>query len=815
MNMVAPPEHSLQHWPKIRELFDELIERSPGERETMLAGLLPDPAVLKETRELLAAADRSGDFMTVLPVLEVTPAASYRSLALGAQVGVFAVEAIVGRGGHGEVYRAFRTDGQFEQRVALKLLRPEALSQFENFRAERQILAGLEHSGIARLIDGGIAPDGRPYMAMEFVEGEPIDVFCRTVPLARRIRLVIEVCAAVAYAHANLIVHGDIKPGNVLVTPDGQAKLLDFGIARLIETNQITSGLTVALSTPAYAAPEQLAGKRATIATDIYALGAVLYEVLTGTAAWQLGDSPVSWASRILNDEPPLPSGVKRQGAGIEPAALRGDLDAIASKAMRARPDARYETVPTLAEDLRRYLERRPVLARNGNAAYRIGRFVRRNAIAVTATVLVLATVLGGGAAVGWNMQRAEANRVSARIEAIRGESMRDFMALLFRAMDAHPEGLHTARDILDASAVQLAADAKAGPVNPQLVRAVGELYFEVEEFVAARPFLEQFLATGDRSDPVLVAEVNRLLASIAFQQGDVAKAEALMAEAGAFFAANPTLYARERAELDGLRAAILRQTGHRDEGIALLRKTVADLTDILGPTSIDVLSLQQNLAVHLQDSGDLPDASALLAAVLDALKATGREQSSVALAALSAQGVIATRQSDRERAVALYAKAVALRKHIYSPSASLVPLELNYARGLSDLGRHEEALAVYDEAIAVSAAATGKDGAQYGVLLTNRGLSHVALGQLDAAAADINEALDRLKASSGTESQYYGVALFARAQLMFARGDYVAARADLDRARPLFEAMGPGGQAYIGMIGQVGQMIDAASGQP
>lgn len=810
-------QQTAQNWAKVRELFDELIEREAGQRETILAGLRLDPSVLRETRELLAAADRSAGFMTVLPNIEVTPEIVYRSLAVDSRVGVFAVEAIVGRGGHGEVYRASRQDGQFEQQVALKLLRPEALSQFENFRAERQILASLEHAGIARLIDGGIAPDGRPYMAMEFIEGTAIDAYCRShrLDLEARIGLMLAVCAAVAHAHANLVVHGDIKPDNILVTADGQPKLLDFGIARLLETGQATSGLTVALSTPAYAAPEQLAGKRATIATDVYALGALLYEVLSGSAAWQLGDAPVSWASRILNDEPPLPSVVARHGDadGIDPALLRGDLDAIVGKAMRAQPGARYETVPALMDDLRRFVDRRPVLARNGNAAYRVGRFVRRNAIAVAASGIIAVVALGGAAGIGWNMQRAEANRVAAQLEAIRGESMRDFMAVLFRAVYAErEEGLHTARDILDAGAAQLERDAMAGPVNAQLVRTIGELYFEVEEYAAAQPILENFLKlAGEQGDGALVAQVKRLLASIALRQGDVPGTERLIAEADAFFSQDRMLYARERAELDGVRAALLRETGHRDEAIALLRRVVAELTGLLGPTSLDVLTLQQNLAVHLLTNGQREEAEEVLTGLRQTLRATGREQSSIALAAVSAQGQIDVQNGNPESALALFGEAVAIRKQIYAPSGSLLALDLNYARGLADAGRNQEALAVYDEAIGMVVPTGNENGTFHVVLLANRGLAQVALGHLDAAAADIDQALIRSAASFGRDSQYYGLSLFARAQLHYARGDMAAAQADLERSRPLFEAMGPGAAQYLAMHEQVQAMVAEA----
>ena len=802
--MPASKMRDPQQWAQIRSLMDDLVERPAAERETRLAGMNLDAAVLAETRALLLAVDQAEGFMTVLPTIELVASSSYRSLPEGTRVGPFVVDALVGRGGHGEVYSASRADGQFAQRVALKLLRPEALSQFENFRAERQILASLEHPGIARLIDGGVAPDGRPYMAMEYIEGVPIDEFCRNsrLDMPARVRLLKQVSAAVAYAQANLVVHGDIKPGNILVTGDGQPKLLDFGVSRLIEMDEQTSGLTAALSTPAYAAPEQLSGKRATIATDIYALGAVLYEILAGQAAWQLGDSPVSWASRILNDEPPLPSTVAK---GVEVHALRGDLDSIVARSMRARPVDRYETVPAMMDDLQRYLDHRPVLARNGNGFYRLSRFLRRHAVPVAASALLILTIIVGSTAVGWNTQRANASRVSAQLESDRGEALRDFMALLFRAAyDRRETGLHDAGEILDASAERLQHESAEGAINPQLVRALGELYFEAEEYTAAKPFLESYVSlAGQRGDPALVAQAQRLLAAIALREGDVPGTEKLIAGADAFFARDTNLYARERAELDGLRAALLRETGHGPEAIALLRTVLGRLEEQIGANSLDVMILQNNLAIHLVSSGDTAGAQQQIDALNAALVRTGRSDSSVGLAALGAEGLIAQRLGDVERALGLFQRAVETRKRIYAPSASLAALEFYYATGLIQLGRYDEAITVLDEAKAVSDE-FGDQGSIYISILANRGLALIGEGRLDEARIDIDRAVTLASEKFGLGSTNLALALMSRGQLRFHEGDHAGARADFDQIRPIFVAMAGGGTSYVAVIDQI-----------
>ncbi|UYN99839.1 MAG: serine/threonine protein kinase [Devosia sp.] len=798
-------------WSQVRQLLDDLSDLSPPEQHERLSALFLEPAVLAETRDLLAAMDGAQGF---LPLFDANGEikSDYQSLPQGTMLGPFRIAELIGRGGHGEVYRAERDDGQFEQSVAVKLLRPEALAQFDRFRAERQLLASLDHPAIARLIDGGVTQDGRPYMVMDFIDGEPVDAWCaRTgAGLETRLRLIQEVAAAVGYAHGQLIVHGDIKPGNILVNRDGAAKLLDFGIARVLAAQDLAGRTTTALSTPAYAAPEQLIGARATTATDIYGLGAVLFELLTGRPAWQMADVPVSWASRILNDEPPLAS-TRCLLPAIPAQKLKGDLDAITARALRAEPEARYATVPAMSEDIERYLTHRPVQARHGNALYRTGRFLRRNALPVGMAAALVLALVAGSIGIGWNMQRAESNRVQARVEALRGESLRDFMAVLFRGIYAHrDEGVRDARQLLDVAAEQLEADAAAGRVDSQAVRALGELYFEVEEFSAATPFLEQFIGTANRTgDAALAAQTQRLLAAGALRRGDLEAADDFIAEATAFFDGNPGLYARERAELNAFRAAMLRERGERDSAIALLEESIAELKTWLGETSLDVLTLEQNLGVHYLSNGQRDRASVTLEHVMDMLRQTGRERSPVALASISALGQIAQLGGNVELAVDLYGQAVTVRKQIFPPSASLAALELNYARGLAGLGRFEEALPVFDEAIAVSETSGTANGAIHLVLLAQRSIAHASLGQVAEAEADAEAAIAGVAATFGEQSQYYGLALMARANVAVLKGDNGVAQSAIDAARPLFAAMGPSGQQYLDGLDMLQSLID------
>ena len=272
---------------------------------SLRARRIEDTAVLAEVESLLRAASASGGFLGVPrkpPAEELIPDGT-----LGIRLGAWRITRLLGRGGMGEVYEAIRADGNFEQRVAIKLLQREAAAQMERFQAERQILARLEHPGIARLYDGGVTEDGRPFMTMEFVEGRPITDYCKitNATLEQRVALFLQVCDAVAYAHRNLVVHRDLKPSNILVTPNGTVKLLDFGIAKLLDASRarVTQAAATPM-TPICAAPEQLTGGAVTTATDVYALGLLLFELLSGTHPWMGSDTPVLQAMRTVLQRP-------------------------------------------------------------------------------------------------------------------------------------------------------------------------------------------------------------------------------------------------------------------------------------------------------------------------------------------------------------------------------------------------------------------------------------------------------------------------------------------------------------------------------
>lgn len=396
---------------KIKELFDQASDLPPDKRAAFLnTTTADDPLLRAEVETLLAAEAQVGSFLAQPALIAPDDEPQMQSQA-GRIVGHYQLLSEIGRGGMATVYLAERIDGTYQQQVALKLVRSGADNDeiSRRFKQERQILARLEHPNIARLFDGGTTDDGRPYLVMEHIAGKPITQYCRQrrLALAERLRLFQTVCAAVAYAHRNLIVHRDIKPSNILVTDGGVVKLLDFGIAKLLapEPEQVAHTVTgLRLMTPEYASPEQMREEQITTATDIYSLGVLLYELLTGVHPHELDGRPIYEITRLICEEdPPLPSTKalysNDPGSSESPAklrrTLRGDLDNITMLALRKDARQRYETVEQMTEDLRRHLSGEPVSARAATLAYRASRYVRKHRFGVAMIALLIALTLG------------------------------------------------------------------------------------------------------------------------------------------------------------------------------------------------------------------------------------------------------------------------------------------------------------------------------------------------------------------------------------------------------------------------------------
>jgi non-specific serine/threonine protein kinase/serine/threonine-protein kinase len=454
-----------EQWSRISALFQDACERPPADRERWLSAHCDDALVRAEVLAMLRTYDTDPDFLE--QPADVGDGTG--SVSAGRRLGPYLLVAELGRGGMGIVYEARRDDDQFDRRVAIKVLPAWSGSDLASrFRLERRVLAGLDHPGIARLLDSGVTGDGTPYFVMDYVDGRPVDAWAREQEpdLARRVALIEKVLDALGYAHQNLVVHRDVKPANVLVTADGEPKLLDFGIAALLTAEgEAAAGMTRTghhSFTTEYASPEQIRGERVTTASDVYSVGVLLYLLLSGRRPYDLANQSPLEAMRIVCEvEPPLMSTV---AGGQLRSALGGDLDAIVAKALRKAPAERYRSVAEFAADLAAWRTGRAVSAARQSFAYNATRFIRRHRAAVAAAAAILITLTGGVVATAWQARIAaqERDKAQNRFRQVQ-EFSRSLLFDVHSALRAVPGATESRRLLLD-RAVQfldgLAADA-------------------------------------------------------------------------------------------------------------------------------------------------------------------------------------------------------------------------------------------------------------------------------------------------------------------------------------------------------------------
>jgi tetratricopeptide (TPR) repeat protein/tRNA A-37 threonylcarbamoyl transferase component Bud32 len=480
-------------WRQITGLFHDVVQQDPHHRPALLDRACGSDLALREQLErLLDAHDRAPDVVGTAAfeytVQQLT--AEAESAAPGRNFGPYRVVAELGRGGMGAVYLAERADDQYEKRVAIKLVKRgmDTEAVLAQFRQERQILASLEHPNIARLLDAGTAEDGVPYFVMEHIDGRPITDYCEEQSLSTTDRLLLfqKVCAAVAYAHQHLVVHRDLKPAHILVTADGAPKLLDFGIAKIMESSEATETRSVVaalrLMTPEYASPEQLQGLPATTLSDVYSLGVVLYELLTGRSPYRVATrSSGDLMQAIIAADPERPSDALHGKHDGDRRRLRGDLDTIVLKAMSKEPARRYQSVERFAEDLERHLAGLPVLARRDTLAYRAAKFVRRRAGLVAAAAVVFVALAAGVAATLWQAERARDAQARAErrfndVRSLARSVVFDYHAAIKDLPGATPVRARLVRDAL----LYLDRLASESDDDPSLQRELASAYEHV-----------------------------------------------------------------------------------------------------------------------------------------------------------------------------------------------------------------------------------------------------------------------------------------------------------------------------------------------
>ncbi|MGD0297709.1 MAG: protein kinase [Bryobacteraceae bacterium] len=661
-----------EEWGKVRGILEQVLDLAPEQRaEYLESACSGDPALRQEVDSLIASDKQaSTDFLEpgafAAPILDGASIAA-ESLA-GRRIGAYQIVEEIGQGGMGSVYRAIRADDQYRKQVAIKLVRGGVGDAFRRhrFKAERQILANLDHPNIARLLDGGALEDGQPYVVMEYIQGQPIDKFCdsRGLPVAERLQLFRTVCSAVAYAHQHLVIHRDIKPDNILVTDSGEPKLLDFGIAKILDPEDLVGSGNATVTvlrpmTPEYASPEQVRGEPITTASDVYSLGVVLYGLLTGQRPYP-GTSrvPHEIAQAVCEAQPEKPStAVDREEAKPENREklrrrLKGDLDNIVLKALRKEPERRYASVEQFSEDIRRHLKGLPVIARPDTFWYRAGKFVNRNKASVAGLALAAVALIAGLviALRQTYVAREERARAEQRFNDVRALAN----SLLFEVHDAiqNLPGSTAARKlIVDRALRYLDALAKEAKGNLSLQRELAAAYQKVGDVQGG--FREANL--GDT--PGATVSYRKSLAILE----TVAAADPSNVEA-----------ARELIRAHGKLSDILMLAGDRTDGIQQSKQLVA-IAERLSSADPGNQAERRNLALAYLDYGSkradkdqwqaaLQDCQKALP-LLESVVAAGDKKSRRLLAlAYSRNGDLLSRFAHRRaESLAMHQKAVDL----------------------------------------------------------------------------------------------------------------------------------------------------------
>ncbi len=742
------------------EAFESLCDLAPGQVHGQLAAAADaDPELAARLEELVACAARDG-------VLE-TPAVDHLSSLLEAEsvdggapsrVGPYEIDSELGRGGMGVVYEARRSDGEFEQVVALKLVKRGLDSDevLRRFRRERQILAGLEHAGIARLLDGGVTEDGQPYFAMERVVGEPIVAYCdsRRLPVRERLTMFMDVCEAVEHAHRSLVVHRDLKPSNVLATEQGAVKLLDFGIAKLLsdDDGDEATALTragVRVLTPEYAAPEQFEDGPVTTATDVYSLGVLLYELLTGClpadgrqrSAQAHDDSSIMKPSRAAKEAACCPAELLNRAADRDatPVGLRreleGDLDAIVMKALRVEPLRRYHSAQGLRSDVARFLAGHPVEARPDGLSYRALKFVRRHAVGVGASAVVLLSLVAGLVGTAWQAAAKSA-------EAEKAEAVKDFLTEVFKVADpvnaSGPET--TARELLERGRERIRGHLETQPTTRfELLLVLGEIHESLGLYGEALSLAEEAAGLGE----------------------------------GIYGAGSSKLASARR-----LRGAALTGLGDFEGAAAELQEAVLRFRE--SNEDAELAEALDRLGIALSQGGKLDAAESVMRESLKVRRSAVGAEARIA-DSLNNLGALLRQRGNYQESEERYEQALALRERLgLADHPDALYTENNLAALLLVSGRPLEARARFETLQPKLVESLGEEHPRTIAGLNNLAVTYVQLAEPELAEPILTEVLDRWR-ELGEED--HPNALMTRATLGSLRqlqGDLRAAEAEL-----------------------------------
>jgi eukaryotic-like serine/threonine-protein kinase len=748
---------------KLNELLDTALDLPAEERERWLDKLPDEHSALKpRLKALLARAARieTSDFLQTLPKIGAEAVSG-----TGDIIGPYRLIRQIGAGGMGSVWLAEREDGALRRAVALKFLRAAAPNDAiaERLQRERDILAALVHPSIARLYDAGVSSDGLPYLALEYIEGEHIDQFCRSrdLDVRSRVALVLQVAHAVTYAHGKLVVHRDLKPTNVLVSTDGQAHLLDFGIAKLLDDGRAVETQLTQMGgrvlTPEYASPEQILGQPITTASDVYSLGVILYELLTDTRPYTLKrESRGALEDAIVEEEAQRPS--ERLGRSPRARALRGDLDAIVLKALKKAPDERYRTMDAFAEDLARYLEGRPVLARPDSAWYRLRRFAARNRLAVGAAgVVLLAIVAGAGTAI-WQARIAIAERA-------RAEEANQLMASIFTDADPYGEAgkTLTAVELLDQAHKRIRASQAATP--EQRLELLTLVAFTLNNFQEV-----------ERAEAIMSAAIAEAAQVLPERHPKLLHARVVLALTHRYVG-EPS---RLEAELDAL-LPVLHESADAD------------------PT--DLPSAMESAVVLALNQGRNDDSERL---ARDAIDVASRRFASDHPVVLSSQWLLVRSLHQQRKADAAYALAAQIMPKTLAAHGGdirnphVIEARELYGRVLARTGRVAEGVEVLADALQGARELFGPTSVAVCFFASNLANQRLQMRQLQAAQENVTESLQACAAAPGRESMPYAATQHIEASIALAARRPQAAVQSFTAAMEAFRRAGKGAEGRL-----------------
>jgi len=832
---------SPKRWQHVKGLLDQALQHRPAARGAFLDQACPaDRELRAELESLIAAYDSDPSFIespaiAAVAAEEIVPSPQPGETAR--RIGPYQLLHVVASGGMGTVFRAVRADDAYRKDVAIKLIRAEPYADphrreelARRFRTERQTLANLDHPNVARLLDGGSTEDGEPYLVMEYVEGQSIDAYCdaHRLTTTQRLELFRTVCAAVHYAHQNLVVHRDLKPSNILVTRVGAPKLLDFGIAKLLgpDSSALAGGLTVTAAqplTPAYASPEQVRGQPVTTASDVYSLGVILYELLTGHRPYRLANLPPHDAARIIcEQEPPPPSTVVTRSEPIEldatqsaltpelvsrtregrPERLRrrlaGDVDMIVLKALRKEPQRRYASVEQFAEDIRRHLAGLPVLARRDTLAYRASKFVRRHRLGVTAAALVFVSLSAGVAGTAWqawvagkqrdaaqaNLQRAQQAETQAAAEAATARSVSKFLEELFYVADPF-QGSSLTRsrgagvpvgEILERGAQKIAELKDQPAQQAALLHAIGRIYGRLGEHEQAAELLTQALEIRRRLHGEEHADVASTLASLGrvlSDRGEYVEAERTLREA---LAMRQRLLGPEHgdvaAALNDL-AHLAVATGRYDEAEPLVQQALEMYRRLYGDEHEYVAMALGNLIELYRETNRLEQAVRTQQQALELLRRVhGQDHPDVAISLHNLASLLFA-QGRYDEAEPLYREALETHLRLLGPEHPETVYTLsNLAATLEGQGRFDQAEELYGQVLERQRRLLGRDHPTVADTLNNLGHLHYVRGRYSDALPLFREALDIRRQRLGEQHAYTALSYHNLASTLNLLGD-------------------------------------------